>query len=69
MLYKRTDRVIFKIKQYRRVATRHDKLAANYRAFIQLASISPWLRCNEAAPLLLLGHVDAGPRQRGLRGG
>ena len=28
-----------KIKQCRRVATRYDKLAANYLAFIQLASI------------------------------
>jgi hypothetical protein len=28
----------------RRVATRYDKLAANYLAFIQLASIRLWLR-------------------------
>jgi len=33
-----------------RVATRYDKLAANYLAFIQLASIRLWLRANESAP-------------------
>jgi transposase len=30
-------------KQCRRVATRYDKLAANYLAFVQLASIRLWL--------------------------
>ena len=30
-------------------ATRHDKLAANYLAFIKLASIRVWLRANESA--------------------
>ena len=39
-----------KIKQCRRVATRYDKLAANYLAFIQLASIGLWLRVNESTP-------------------
>jgi len=39
-----------KIKQCRRVATRYDKLAANYLAFIKLASIRIWLRANESAP-------------------
>jgi transposase len=38
------ERFFNKIKQCRRVATRHDKLAANYLAFIQLASIRLWLR-------------------------
>jgi transposase len=33
-----------KIKQCRRVATRYDKLPANYLAFIQLAAIRLWLR-------------------------
>ena len=42
------ERFFNKIKQYRRVATRYDKLAANYLAFIQLASIRLWLRVNEA---------------------
>ena len=44
------ERFFNKIKQCRRVATRYDKLAANYRAFIQLASIRLWLRVNESAP-------------------
>ncbi len=34
------ERFFNKIKQCRRVATRYDKLAANYLAFIQLASIA-----------------------------
>jgi len=38
-----------KIKHCRRVATRYDKLAANYLAFVQLASIRLWLRVNESA--------------------
>jgi transposase len=37
------ERFFNKIKQCRRVATRYDKLAANYLAFIQLASITLWL--------------------------
>jgi len=39
-----------KIKQCRRVAARYDKLAANYLAFLQLASIRLWLRVNESTP-------------------
>ena len=35
-----------KIKHCRRVATRYDKFAANYLAFVQLASIRLWLRIN-----------------------
>jgi transposase len=42
------ERFFDKIKQCRRVATRYDKLAANYRAFIKLASIRIWLRANES---------------------
>ena len=38
------ERFFNKIKQCRRVATRYDKLAATYLAFIQLASIRLWLR-------------------------
>jgi transposase len=44
------ERFFNKIKQCRRVATRYDKIAANYLAFIQLASIRLWLRTNESAP-------------------
>jgi len=44
------ERLFNKIKQCHRVATRYDGLAANYLAFIQLSSISVWLRVNELAP-------------------
>jgi transposase len=44
------ERFFNKIKQCRRVATRYDKLAANYLGFMQLASIRPWLRANESTP-------------------
>jgi transposase len=44
------ERFFNKIKQCRRVATRYDKLAANYLAFIQLASRRLWLRANESTP-------------------
>jgi transposase len=44
------ERIFNKIKQYRRVATRSDKLAANYLAFIKIASIRVWLRANESTP-------------------
>jgi transposase len=43
------ERFFNKIKQYRRIATRYDKLAANYLAFIKLASIRIWLRVYESA--------------------
>src|SRR5262249_25513079 len=45
------ERFFNKIKHCRRVATRYDKLAANYLAFIQLASIRLWLRVNEFTSL------------------
>jgi len=38
------ERFFNKIKQCRRVATRYDKLAANYLAFVKLACIRLWLR-------------------------
>ena len=50
LLSRLVERFFNKIKQCRRVATRYDKLAANYLAFIQLASIRLWLRVNESAP-------------------
>jgi transposase len=40
------ERFFNKIKHCRRVATRYDKLAANYLAFVQLASIRLWLGVN-----------------------
>jgi transposase len=47
------ERFFNKIKHCRRVATRYDKLAANYLAFVQLASIRLWLRVNESTTLVL----------------
>jgi transposase len=44
------ERFFNKIKQCRRVATRYDRLAANYFAFIKLASIRLWLRTYESTP-------------------
>ncbi len=44
------ERIFNKIKQYRRIANRHDRLAASYLAFIKLASIRPWIRAHESAP-------------------
>ena len=45
------ERFSNRIKQCRRVATRYDKLAANYLAFVQLASIRLWLAARyESAP-------------------
>jgi transposase len=44
------ERFLNKIKQCRRVATRYDKLAANYLAFVQLASVRLGLRVNESTP-------------------
>ncbi|MGE3969711.1 MAG: hypothetical protein AB7F08_15835 [Dongiaceae bacterium] len=37
------ERFFNRIKQCRRIAARYDKLAANYLAFVKLASIRLWL--------------------------
>ena len=37
------ERLAGRLKEYRRVATRYDKLAASYLAFVQLAAIRIWL--------------------------
>ena len=37
------ERLVSRLKEYRRIATRYDKLAASYLAFVQLASIRFWL--------------------------
>jgi transposase len=42
------ERFFNKVKQCRRNATRYDKLAANYLAFIKLAAIRIWLRAYES---------------------
>ena len=47
----RVERFFNRIKQCRRVATRYDKLAANYLPFVQLSSIQLWLATrNESTP-------------------
>ena len=38
------ERFFNKIKHFRRIATRYEKLAANYLAMIQLAATRIWLR-------------------------
>ena len=40
----RVERFFNKIKNFRRIATRYEKLAANYLAMIKLAAIRIWLR-------------------------
>ena len=37
------ERLINRLKQFRRVATRYDKLAHSYAAFVQLRAITLWL--------------------------
>ncbi|MCK1490057.1 IS5 family transposase [Bradyrhizobium sp. 180] len=43
------ERFFNKIKHCRRIATRYDRLAANYLALVQLASLRLWLHANESA--------------------
>ena len=38
------ERMFAKLKQFRRVATRYDKLLQNFRGFVLIASIILWLR-------------------------
>jgi transposase len=44
------DRFLQQIKQYRRAATRYDKVAANYLAFVKLASTRIWFRADRSTP-------------------
>jgi len=37
------ERLINRLKHFRRVATRYEKLAENYRAMLTLAAIKIWL--------------------------
>jgi transposase len=37
------ERLINRLKQYRSIATRYDKRAANYKAFLLIAAILLWL--------------------------
>lgn len=38
--YRKIERFFSKLKQFRRVATRYDKLLANYMGFVKLAAIA-----------------------------
>lgn len=42
------ERFFYKLKNIPRVATRYDKLAANFLAMVQLASMRLWLRAYES---------------------
>jgi transposase len=42
-LRNRVERLINRLKQYRRIATRYDKRAANYAAWVTIAAIILWL--------------------------
>ena len=42
------ERFFSKLKHFRRVATRYDKLAGNFLAMVKLASIRIWLRAYES---------------------
>ena len=44
----RVERFFNKLKQFRRIATRYEKLAAIYLAMIKIATIRIWLRFNES---------------------
>ncbi len=55
----RVERFFNRIKQCQRVATRYDKLAANYLAFVQLASIRLWLRADDEFTLQI-GRTASG---------
>jgi len=44
------ERFFNKLKQFRRIATRYDKLGATFFAFVQLASVRIWLRSIEPTP-------------------
>ncbi len=43
-LRNRIERGFTKLKQFRRIATRYEKLAANFLAMIKIATIRLWLR-------------------------
>jgi transposase len=39
----RVERLINRLKQFRRIATRYEKLAANYLAMLHIGAIMLWL--------------------------
>ena len=59
------ERFFNKIKHFRRIATRYDKLAENFLAALKLAAIRIWLRDNERTPYIFErgghGSLNVGP--------
>ena len=47
------ERFFSKLKHFRRIATRYDKLAATFLAIVQLASMRLWLRAYESMTLVI----------------
>jgi transposase len=47
-LRNRVERLFNKLKQFRRIATRYEKLGASFLAMIKLAAIRIWLRAYES---------------------
>ena len=45
----RVERLVSKLKQLRRVATRYDQTAASFLAFVKLAALRIWIRYVHAA--------------------
>ena len=48
-MHNRVERFFNKLKQFRRIATRYEKLAANYLAMIKITTVRIWLRLYEPA--------------------
>ena len=48
-LRNRVERLVNRLKQYRAVATRYDKTAESFLAFVHLAAVRVWLRFVHAA--------------------
>ena len=47
-LRNRIERCFNKLKQFRRITTRYEKLAANFLAMIKLSTVRIWLRAYES---------------------
>jgi hypothetical protein len=56
----RARNLLERFKQCRRIATRYDKLAANYLSFIKVAAIRIWLRAYEvhASAISSCGYLN-----------
>src|SRR3954467_15917617 len=65
------ERFFNKIKHYRRITTRYDKLAENYLAALKLVAVRIWLRGTESTSLPREAQMKraarGGPTLRGLR--